>query len=341
MKIEKIDYIKIFISLIFVLTYIYFLSLLDFLVILLMFFIYWNIIFLIHLLWSKLRKKEFKKYWVFIPYIFFRFILLFIIIWAWLWSFAYYQNEVSPAKMPVYTISNWDKTIIFQNMSHIWTQSFYHNVKENIIKSKNKDFVLYYEWVKPWKEENMQEFNKILWIDFNQDTYKNFSKLYWLTHQDNRLFLNLVNNKDYNIDISIDDIISIYKEKTESKEIKNKKSKSEEKPININKLVNEKLENLNERQLKILVYINQSIMNFIIKNKNFRDGLLKYSWKENLFEVILWERNNHLSDAIINRKDKKVHILYWLMHFPWVFENLKNSDPNWKIIKTEYLQIIE
>jgi len=257
-----------------------------------------------------------------------------------LWSFAYYQNEVSPAKMPVYTISNWDKTIIFQNMSHIWTQSFYHNVKENIIKSKNKDFVLYYEWVQPWKEENMQEFNKILWIDFNQDTYKNFSKLYWLTHQDNRLFLNLVNNKDYNIDISIDDIISIYKEKTESKEIKNKKSKSEEKPININKLVNEKLENLNERQLKILVYINQSIMNFIIKNKNFRDGLLKYSWKENLFEVILWERNNHLSDEIINRKDKKVHILYWLMHFPWVFENLKKQDPKWKIIKTEYLQVI-
>lgn len=36
------------------------------------------------------------------------------------------------------------------------------------------------------------------------------SKLYGLINQDNNQFLNLVNDKDYNVDVSIDDIMVQY-----------------------------------------------------------------------------------------------------------------------------------
>ncbi len=35
------------------------------------------------------------------------------------------------------------KTIVFQNMSHIWSQNFYDKVKQNIEKYKKQDFVLF------------------------------------------------------------------------------------------------------------------------------------------------------------------------------------------------------
>ena len=98
--------------------------------------------------------------------------LLFIFVTI-IWSFAFYQNDLNPAKMPIYTISNSKKTVVFQNMSHIWSQKFYDKVVENIRKYKNKKFVLFFEWVKPWKKESMESFDKALWVEFDENLYEN------------------------------------------------------------------------------------------------------------------------------------------------------------------------
>jgi hypothetical protein len=47
--------------------------------------------------------------------------------------------------MPTYTISNGEKIVIFQAMSHIASQNFYDTVKKNIFTAKSDDYVYYFE----------------------------------------------------------------------------------------------------------------------------------------------------------------------------------------------------
>jgi len=176
-------------------------------------FVYGNIFFIFHIIWRKLKKKQIEIYYKYLfnfaQKVSFAFVLIFII----LWSFTYYQNKLNPAQMPEITFSNWEKTVVFQAMSHIWADSFYKQVQSNLIEAKKDWFVYFFEWVKSGTKENHNSFNEAIWIDFNKDLYKNFSKLYGVSHQDNSMFLWLVNSLDFNIDIGIDEIIKLYKQK--------------------------------------------------------------------------------------------------------------------------------
>ncbi len=286
----------------------------------------------IHYSWKKLRKKTPLFYSDFAQIFLYK-ISFFMIFCFWIiWSFAYYQNEISPAKMPFYTINNGKKTIKFQAMIHIGTENFYKSVQKNIKKSKENGYVLFFEGVKPWKEENMKKFDEALGVNFTPNLYKNFSRLYGLTFQDNSELLWLVNNYDFNIDLSIDEIIKLY-EKLPKEGAKNIPSEIQD----VDALVLEELSQLNEKQLQVLVYINQAIMNFIIKNDKLQAGVLAIFWNSNLFEVILNKRNELLISEIQKSKYDKIFITYWLLHFKWIFDKLKEIDPNWKIINQEEL----
>jgi hypothetical protein len=70
--------------------------------------------------------------------------MLFLLIFL-LGSFAFYQNEISPANMPLYVISNGKKEVYFQAMVHIGSQSFYKQVEQEIQQAKRQGFVLFFE----------------------------------------------------------------------------------------------------------------------------------------------------------------------------------------------------
>lgn len=297
---------------------------------------YGTILYIIHLSISKIRKKEPKKYKEYFYKFIYRFSIFIIILLGVLWYIVYHNNYLHPADMPLYTISNWEKIVKFQAMSHIGSQSFYNEVRNEIKKSKSEDFVLFYEWVKPGTEESMQEFNQAIWIQFDENTYHNFSKLYWLVAQDNEIFLNIVNNLDYNIDLDIDTIMDIYEvhpdrvSQAENSEV-----------LNLSDDIMDKLADLWDKELKILIEINRAMLNIIIKNEEIQQAILDQAGNQTLFDVILDDRNKLLANEIINSKFKKIHITYWLMHFAWVLEILREDDPNWKIVDTTYLYPIK
>jgi len=276
----------------------------------------------------------------FIQYFLYRVSILMIIVTITLWSLAYFFNEIFPAPMPEYTISNWTKVVKFQAMSHIWTQKFYDQIRNNIIKHKKDWWIYFFEWVKPWTKESEEKFNKAIWIQFDDELYKNFSKLYWVVNQDNKDFLWLVNDLDYNIDLNMDEIVKLYEEKINKKEdpsdiFENKL------PLDANKVILETLAELNDRQLKILVYINQAILNFIIWNDTTQDFLTNNFANTDLFDVILGKRNEVLSEAIINSKSNNIYITYWLLHFDWVMEMLVENDSKWQVINENNLYPIK
>lgn len=301
--------------------------------------IYTLFFYFIHYLWIKLNKSLIIPFPEFMNYFLWRaslFIVFIILAWGWL---SYLSNETFPASMPEYTISNWNKEVRFQAMSHIWTEKFYNQVKENLKNFKKEWWVYFYEWVKPGSPENTKNFNKALWIKFDKDLYKNFSKLYWVENQQNENFLWLVNNKDFNVDLNLDEIMKLYDKK-------NKSTSTDEwtwsiVPVDASKIILETLSKLNNKELKILVYINQAILNFIISNKTTQDFLTDKFANKKLFDVILWERNKVIANAIINSKYKKIYTTYWLLHFNWVLKLLQENDPKWKIVDTKYLYPIK
>ena len=302
--------------------------------------IYSFIFYTIHYIWKKISKKEIMLFSNFINYFIWRAVLLLVFI-IWFFSImTYLSNEKYPAPMPEYTITNWTKIITFQAMSHIWTRNFYDEVIKNITEHKKKWWVYFYEWVKPGSEKSLDKFNQAIWVEFDENLYENFSKLYWVINQDNREFIWLVNELDFNVDLNMDQIVTLYDEKistkTNSWEVYENKI-----PIDANKIIIDALSELNEKELKILVYVNQAILNFIIWSESTQEFLTENFSNTDLFDVILDKRNELLTSTIIESEYNNIYITYWLLHFNWVLKLLQDNDTNWKIISTKNLYPIK
>jgi hypothetical protein len=117
---------------------------------LLTFFLYSHWAYGLYFLWKKLRKKTALVYKKFLEYFFYRASLWLLLVFTILGFFSYYSNILSPAAMPRYTLTNGEKTVIFQWMSHIWSENFYQQVEDALREKKESGYVYYYEWVRPW-----------------------------------------------------------------------------------------------------------------------------------------------------------------------------------------------
>lgn len=302
-------------------------------------FIYSIFIYTLYSGYKKFKDKTYlffslENYNIFLHMFLYRVASLFIAVIVIIWGFSYYQNEISPAKMPVYTLTNGEKTIIFHGMSHIGTQNFYHQVQESIKKYKENGYVYYFEWVRPGTEANHEAFDKALWVKFDEKTYENMSKLYGLVNQNNQLFLWQVNDLDFNVDISIDDVMQKYEH------IKSEawlSSRNYTAPLDAWELIGNELSKLNSRELALLRYINKSFINMIVKSQWLQQSIQDNFSNKELFAVILDERNKVIADKIITSEDKKIIMTYWLLHFEWIFELLKQHDIKWRIERIDYL----
>lgn len=293
---------------------------------------YGSIIYLIRGIFKR-NYKIFSKenYQDFLEYFIQRVSIFVLVMIGTLWSFAYYQNDVSPATMPTYTISNGEKTVIFQAMSHIWSQNFYDTVRENILQAKNEGFVYYYEWVRPGSQENEEKFNNALWVEFDASLYENMSKLYGLVAQDNRYFLWLWDTPDKNVDVSLDEVIEKYESIKSEKNIQREYTQA----LPVSEVLFEQLNRLNEREITILRYVNKAMVNMIIKNSGFSDIMIQNFSNQELFAVILNKRDEVLAQEIITSEDQKIITTYGLLHFQWVLDILQKSDIKWQITKIQ------
>gem|GEM_PF-5371188 len=62
----------------------------------------------------------------------------------------------------------------------------------------------------------MNTFRELVGVDITGDLYDRFANMLGLVVQDNEHFLTLENDLDYNVDVSIDDIVAHYAEHCES-----------------------------------------------------------------------------------------------------------------------------
>ena len=233
--------------------------------------------------------------------------------------------------MKEYTLSNGEKTLQFQTMIHIANPDFYEQVRANIENAKKEGAVYYFEWVKPGSKENQEKFNKALGVEFNEDLYRNMSKVYGVVAQDNMLFLNQVNDLDFNVDVSLDEIVSEY-EKLQSGSTTEHHIQP---PVDISNQIVEELAGRSEKELALINYINQGLLNFISKSDALQKVIADNFANQELFHVILNHRNEVVADEIINSDHKYIYATYGELHFNWILKILKEHDPKWKITETK------
>lgn len=287
----------------------------------------------LYFLWKKFRNKKYLDFINFLPLFIYKFCLFIYSILLLIFVFVYYNNYLYPASMPQYAITNWNKIIIFQSMIHIANKNFYENVRKDLKEFKANSWVLFYEWVKVDNEESLKKFNQALWLDFSPDLYKNLSELYWVSFQNNDDFLWIINDSDFNIDLDISRIIQIYEEKIKSK---SKQTKNLE-FIDISSEINKYLTYLTQREKILMLEINKALLNFVIKNNSIILNNIDSIWNPELFNVILDERNKNLVNELIESNHSKIFVLYWAMHFDWIYKLLKENNNNWTIIDTKLL----
>lgn len=292
---------------------------------------WWFYIIIKKIFWSKniLSPEIFISRFVFI------YSLIIFLIFSIVWSFSYYYNEKNPSYMKEYTLKNWEKTVVFQEMTHIWWKNFYENITKNLQNFREKNFVHFYEWVKPWSEENSKEFNKAMWFEFDESLYPNIAKIFGLESQDYLKIMWTVTEKDINIDINLDEVMEEYK-----KLEKENPSKKIENPeiVNISKEVENFSKNTTNREKYIIAYIWKAFLNFTFSNiENMKT--IQW-WNDNLMKAILDKRDVNLAENIISSEHKEIYITYGALHFPWVFKYLQEKDKNWKIEKIEKIKAL-
>jgi hypothetical protein len=296
--------------------------------------LFFSIIFyLVYLLWGLYKKNPgMLKFPNFYFHFLYRLSILIIVLTWIIGSFSYYYLNVNPYKISTYTITNWDKEVVFNGMVHIWTDPYYSQVASEIEKQIENGYVYLFEWVRAWTEENETKFDNALGFKLNKETYPILSKVYGLeTQQDNKDLMSLL-DKWINVDISIDDIISEY-EKIEVKDENKIPQEAQDISNEVVKITSE----INPKVLeKIIIPVNKAVLSFIIRSENIQQLATEELWNSNLFNIILGKRNEYLVNYILASENKKMTITYWDLHFDWVLKLLRKSDKNWKIKTITY-----
>jgi hypothetical protein len=150
-------------------------------------------------------------------------------------------------------------------------------------------------------------------------------------------FLWLVNDKDYNIDISNIEIWELYDKWTNMTQT----SHSEKKEKNVNEqflrkeIFNYKQQYINQIDIRIIwAYYNAILfLGEYFSSNSMNDDLLN--------SILVNYRNKNLLKGITKIVNKKIFIMYWEWHIEGFYELLKKQDKNWEIKKIKKIYPFE
>lgn len=260
--------------------------------------------------------------------------------------YAYTQGGVTSSSMNTYTLTNGQKTVVFQSMSHIGLRSFYKEVGEEMTDYRNKGYRILLEGIgstgyKPLRKGDVgyevevakynsyYDINKKILDDMeNTSIYKN-SKY---TYQGIELSRYMAYDDEY-ADISYSTLFDLADKKAKEKNIS-------QSALNAYKDMDFKYSNSTNRLLnneKFYIYIQNTsefpLFTFInyyltpLVNRIFPEYSL-------ITDVTVNARNQNLVNHIIDERENLIYLTYGADHFKGVFDNLKAINPNWKIVST-------
>lgn len=268
---------------------------------------------------------NFTFFWIisFILWLFYAFFIrVMISVWV-LFSMMILFNEIIPFKTETNEIrtESW-KTIVFQWMTHLWTQEYYDKVEKIINEYTKEWFVVFFEWIQMWSEEESEKLNENLSINFTPELYEKVSwSFQWIVQQDyDSLFKSVEDStKLNNVDMNVSEIVKW--DQNESKK---------EQWIDMTQINETSVEVMSKaRNNHLIQYILKWSLNLVSSlPTDIRLQFIKLNWWNIEFfkDKIINERNKYLANEVHKSENKKILIIYWQEHYKWFLEELKKIE---------------
>lgn len=258
--------------------------------------------------------------------------------------YAYTQGGLSTSSMNTYTLTNGQKTVVFQSMSHIGLRSFYKEIGEEMNDYRNKGYRILLEGIgstgfKPLRKgdvgyeaavakyKSYYDINKRMLDNMdNESIYKN-SKY---TYQRIELSRYRAYDDEY-ADLSYSALFDLADKRAKENNI-SKKALDSYKDMDLSySSSTDRL--LNHEKLYIYMQNLNGYPLFTFFDKHLKPVISKLSPSYNLMtNVTLNARDQNLVKHIIDEPENLIYLTYGYAHFQGVFDNLKAIDANWKIV---------
>lgn len=166
--------------------------------------------------------------------------------------------------------------------------------------------------------------------------------------QDNRDFFNVL-HRDENVDVSLKTILARVKERLGTGTVTNGSGTSATgamagglptidpiDPIDPGAFIAEHQSGSTDREKRIFQSIGLATFSMAIKSERLADAAFDTPERKALYEAILEDRNQVVSDAIVRSDAKTIYLLYGMLHADGIIRNLKMADPRWEVQKIEW-----
>jgi len=260
-------------------------------------------------------------------------------------------TEVRPALAPQVTLSNGDKTVVFQGMMHVGSENFYKAVIYDVEKALADDYVLYYEGVQTNSPESEAFFAKLSQtLTGGQDlsaVYTALGQACGLKFQSEYFTLLEADQAEHPERHVIADVDALEMKQEYERLMQEDPAFAERyatvfddhgTDTNNDDSIAEAvqwLENGSDGQRKLAGIICRGLMSISYSQEGQADQDTPLS------ELILEYRNQSLAQRIVAEPNPRIFITYGARHLPGVVALLKQADPAWSVESVKWLRAIE
>lgn len=256
--------------------------------------------------------------------------------------FLAFNAALRPVTVPLATLSNGKKTVVFQGMMHIGTESFYKGVVYDLERALTEGYVLFYEGVQPdpsadaWFSQtlagggdlsaNYTALGKACGLDF-QLNYFTLLDVDKAAHPERHVTADVTTGdmkREYERLVRADPAFAAYARSADVK-------KDEASGSNIAKAL-AWLDRATPGQQVLIGTACRGVLNIVTANDDESDPINK---------VVLDYRNRELAARIAQSPANKIYVTYGAGHLPGLLRELKASDPAWGIKSLKWERTID
>lgn len=258
--------------------------------------------------------------------------------------FLAFYSEARPLIMPQVVLTNQKKTIIFQGMVHVGSESFYKSVIYDLETALDEGYKLYYEGIAPSTPEadswfsnaiaggrslssNYRDIAGVCGVEFQLDYFQ------LMVHDMQRR-----PGQHMTVDVTTETLqkeyIRLQEEDPEFAKniVKEKTGKDKDSDGSAEKLINF-VHGASDGQKTILGMLCRGFFSVRLQPSSGAEP-------QALDPLLLEFRNRHLVEAIAAEAGDKIYITYGAGHLPGVIKLLKQADPAWEIKSIKWLRAI-
>lgn len=254
-------------------------------------------------------------------------------------------TQFNPVLIPQITMTNGQKTIIFQGMQHVATEGFYKSVVYDLENSLSQDYVFLYEGVKPSTPEIDKWFETLITGGESLvDSYELMGSICGLKFQNNyfmRLQKDMLTNPTVYViaDVDTRELKQEYERLVETdtefaRTISERQKPQQDQSTVVEELI-ERLRNGSTSQKQMAGILCRGIMTLVLTKKSSSEA------DQQLDKLILNFRNKKLYESITTQSENKIYVMYGFEHFKGTYQLLKAEDPRWQIMSVKWMRTID